>query len=75
MFKMKKYQWNDTKLQNKAKTYDSIMLLAGILVIASVYLLPSGMKVANFGFLAVGIIMWILSDRTKAKDKKIKKTN
>jgi L-asparagine transporter-like permease len=72
MFKIKKYQWNDPKLQGKAKTYDSIMLLAAILVVVSIYLLPPSMKMANIAFLVIGFIMWILSYRTKEKDRKLK---
>jgi len=68
----KKYQWNDLKLQKKAKTYDYLMVLSGILVVACIYLLPDKYIMANLIFIVVGIIMWILSDRTKTKDKKLK---
>ena len=71
--KFTKYQWNNIQLQKKAKTYDYLMVLSGVLVLACIYLLPDKYIMANILFIVIGIIMWILSDRTKTKDKKLKK--
>lgn len=71
----KQYQWNNIQLQKKAKRYDSLMLIAGILVLASLGFLTDNNNLSNIVamvFGVAGIVLWVLSDKTKTQDKKLK---
>lgn len=70
---LKKYQWYRPELEKKAKNYNYLTLIIGVIALICLYTLPENLKIIITLIVAIGIIMVFLSWRTQEMDKKLKK--
>ncbi len=67
---MKKYQWNDAKLQKKANWYSGISLSLGVIALGVFF---SDASVVRYLIVFIGIIVCqVLLQRVLSKDKQLK---
>lgn len=65
---LKTYQWNSKQLQKKSQLFSWLMLLAGAMALASMYLWSAYIALFFVGF---GMLSFLLSWRVQSKDKKL----
>jgi hypothetical protein len=68
---LKKYDWYSEDLKKKSRNYDYLTYLFMIITIL-VLRFGGDFRVANFLFLALALVMLILSWRVQGEDKRLK---
>jgi hypothetical protein len=68
---LKKYDWYSTELKKKSRNYDYLTYLFMVITIL-VLRFGGDYRVANFLFLALALVMLILSWRVQGEDKRLK---
>lgn len=71
---MSKHVWNNEELKKKSKQYDKYSIVAMLLIILSAWLspqyFPDQAKVITLVFVAIAIILMVLSWKTEKDDSK-----